>query len=89
MLERRRHLIILFTDIASSSYIARQMEPEEYRSILEKIRQKLNEKVTAHQGTVIRSDGDGMLCVFGYPDVTENALYEAAKAALEMHKAVA
>ena len=87
--EQRRHLIILFTDIASSSYIARQMEPEEYRSILEKIRQKLNEKVTAHEGTVIRIDGDGMLCVFGYPDVTENAVYEAAKAALEMHKAVA
>lgn len=88
MTKQRKHLTILFTDIASSSYLARHMEPEQYLALLNDIRRQLTDRVNAHGGSIIRIDGDGLLCVFGYPDVKETAVYEAVSTALEMHECI-
>ena len=88
-MNRRRPLALLFTDIASSTALAATMEPEEYADILTAVRTALQSVMDRHEGQVIRVDGDGALCMFGYSGGAEHAGKMAALAALDFHAEVA
>ena len=67
-LRERRLVTILFSDLSDSTGIAAGLEPELYADLLEQIRAIADRVIPAHGGDVIRIDGDGMLCIFGYPN---------------------
>jgi class 3 adenylate cyclase len=85
----RRMVTILFCDLCDSTGISAALEPEQFAELLEQIRLIAQRVIPAHGGELIRLDGDGMLCVFGYPLALEDAGRRATEAALELHGALA
>lgn len=86
---RRHHLAILFCDLSDSTRIAASMEPEVYADLLQHLRNMLTEIVARHGGEIARIDGDGALCIFGYPESHEDAGRRATEAAIDLHAAAA
>lgn len=83
----RRTVAILFCDLSDSTGIAASMEPEVYADLLQRLRDKLAEIVPHHGGEIVRIDGDGAICIFGYPVSHEDAGRRATEAALDLHAA--
>lgn len=86
---QRQHLVLLFTDLTDSTRIAAAMEPELYADLLQQLRQLMASIVPRHGGEIVRIDGDGALCIFGYPVAHEDAGRRATEAALDLHAAAA
>lgn len=87
--EQRHPLILLFTDISGSTRLSALMEPEDYAEMLGQLRQLLTTVVSRHGGEVLRIDGDGALCMFGYPIAHEDSARRAVEAALDIHAGAA
>ena len=85
---RRRHLVIVFSDLCDSTSVAAMLEPEVYVELLERLRRRLVEIVAQHGGEIVRIDGDGVIFVFGYPEAYEDAGRRATEAALDLHAAI-
>jgi len=85
----RRHLVLLFCDLSDSTRIASLLEPEQYADLLQSLRDMLGAIVPRHGGEIVRVDGDGCLCIFGYPVAHEDAGRRAIEAALDVNAAVA
>ena len=86
--QERRFITILFSDLSDSTAISAGLEPEQFADLLEQIRVIADRVIPAHGGEIVRVDGDGMLCVFGYPNSHENDGRRATEAALDMHAAM-
>lgn len=85
---KRHHLVLLFTDLCSSTRIAAQMEPEEYAELLANLRALVSTTIARHGGEVVRIDGDGALCIFGFPVPHEDDGRRAVEAAIDLHEAI-
>jgi class 3 adenylate cyclase/tetratricopeptide (TPR) repeat protein len=64
------------------------MEPEDYADVLQQLRDVFELIVPRHGGEIVRIDGDGVLCVFGYPISHEDAGRRAVEASIDLHNAV-
>ncbi len=84
---QRRHITIFFSDLSDSTRIAASMEPEDYADLLQKLRDLCEQIVPRHGGEIVRIDGDGVLCIFGYPIPYEDAGRRATEAAIDLHNA--
>ncbi|MCJ7566108.1 MAG: tetratricopeptide repeat protein [Anaerolineales bacterium] len=82
--EERRIVTILFSDIVGSTPIAEQLDPEEWREIVESVHQLGGEIVLKHQGLVLQYLGDGLLAIFGAEHASERDPERAINAALEL-----
>jgi class 3 adenylate cyclase/tetratricopeptide (TPR) repeat protein len=85
---QRRLLTLLFVDLSSSTAMAEWMEAEHYAAMLAGLRELYERIVPHHGGVIARIQGDGMLAVFGQPEVREDDGRRATEAALELHAAV-
>ncbi len=85
---QRRLLTLLFVDLSSSTAMAEWMEAEHYATMLAGLRGLYEQIVPRHGGVIARIQGDGMLAVFGYPEVREDDGRRATETALELHAAV-
>jgi class 3 adenylate cyclase/tetratricopeptide (TPR) repeat protein len=86
--EQRRIITILFSDIVGSTPIAEQLDPEDWREIVEQVHTLAGEIVLSHQGQVLQYLGDGMLAVFGAESASERDPERAIQAALELVRKV-
>ncbi|MGH6611891.1 MAG: adenylate/guanylate cyclase domain-containing protein, partial [Burkholderiaceae bacterium] len=84
----RRNLTLLFSDICGSTSLAATMEAEEYAEILREFGLACNLVLPRHGGTIARVQGDGVLAIYGLPEVLADDGRRAAEAALELHAAV-
>ena len=85
---QRRLLTLLFVDLSGSTAMAEWMEAEHYATMLGALRALYERIVPHHGGVVVRIQGDGMLALFGHPEVREDDGRRATEAALELHAAV-
>ncbi|MDR7299653.1 class 3 adenylate cyclase [Pelomonas aquatica] len=85
---QRRLLTLLFVDLSGSTSMAEWMEAEHYATMLAGLRALYERIVPHHGGVIARIQGDGMLAVFGHPEVREDDGRRATEAALELHAAV-
>ncbi len=85
---QRRNLTVMFADLSESTRLADGMEAEHYAAMLSDLRGLYQSVVPRHGGTVVRIQGDGMLAIFGHPEVREDDGRRATEAALELHQAV-
>lgn len=85
---QRRLLTLLFVDLSASTAMAEWMEAEHYAAMLAGLRALYERIVPHHGGVIARIQGDGMLAVFGHPEVREDDGRRATEAALELHAAV-
>ena len=80
----RRRLFVLFADVVSSTQIAGQLDPEEWRDLLSDYQDAVTKVISAFDGHVAKYLGDGVLAYFGWPVVHENDGERAARAGLSI-----
>jgi class 3 adenylate cyclase/tetratricopeptide (TPR) repeat protein len=85
----RHRLTVLFSDLVGSTVLGRDMESEDFSELLGHLREIWHRAVAKHGGRVIRTQGDGVLAVFGYPRSGEDDGRRAAEAAIDIHEWVA
>jgi len=85
---RRRYLTILFSDLSQSTDLSTTLEAEDYAEVLTALREACEMVIPAHGGIIVQIQGDGILAMFGYPDVGEYDGRRAAEAALDLHERV-
>lgn len=81
---RRRQMTLLFCDIVGSTALADGRDPEDMHRILRSYRALCGEVLARHGGVVHDHQGDGMLALFGYPDVREDDVQRAVHCALAL-----
>lgn len=84
----RRHLTVLFCDLAGSTQIAARLDPEDFRDVIQSFQSACTAIIDRYGGTVSRYMGDGILALFGYPAAREDDPESAARAGLGIIEAV-
>jgi class 3 adenylate cyclase len=84
----RRHLTVLFCDLAGSTGIAAQLDPEEWRETVSSYHRAAAEAITRFGGHVAKYLGDGVMAFFGYPEAHDDDAERAARAGLAILDAI-
>src|SRR5262249_62305801 len=79
--EERRIVTVLFADIAGSTALGEQLDPEEMRRLLARYYAIARETVESHGGTVEKFIGDAVMAVVGPPPPPRDDPGRAAAAA--------
>jgi class 3 adenylate cyclase/tetratricopeptide (TPR) repeat protein len=82
--EERRIVTVLFADMAGSTALGEQLDPEEMRRLLARYYAVARETVAQHGGTVEKFIGDAVMAVFGLPTAHGDDPDRAVAAALAM-----
>jgi class 3 adenylate cyclase/tetratricopeptide (TPR) repeat protein len=85
----RRHLTVLFCDLAGSTAIAAQLDPEEWRETVAGYHRTAAEAITRFDGHVAKYLGDGVMAYFGWPAAHDNDAERATRAGLALLDAIA
>lgn len=84
-----RRLTILFADLVDSTALSTRIEPEIYRTVVGRYRDRARTTVESYEGHVSFLQGDGLLAVFGHPTAHENDVLRAVRAGLDITNEVA
>ena len=84
----RRHLTVLFCDLAESTNLASQLDPEDLREVIRAYQAGCAEVIQRFEGHVAQYLGDGLLVYFGYPQAHEDDAQRAIRAGREIVEAV-
>src|SRR3989440_1097374 len=82
--EERRIVTVLFADMAGSTALGEELDPEEMRRILQRYYTIARESVEQHGGTVEKFIGDAVMAVFGLPTAHGDDPDRAVAAAISM-----
>ncbi|RAI03532.1 adenylate cyclase [Acuticoccus sediminis] len=85
----RRHLTVMFVDLAGSTELSRRLDPEDLRRLLRAYHDTVRATVERGGGHVAKFMGDGVLAYFGWPRAEEAAGERAVRAGLATTAAVA
>ncbi len=86
--EQRRVVTVLFADLASSTALAEDLDPEDARALLADFFGTMAREIHRHGGTVEKYIGDAVMAVFGLPVAHEDDPVRAVRAALDMQTAL-
>src|SRR4051812_8668502 len=84
----RKQVTVLFADLKGSMELLAVRDPEEARTILDPVLERMMEAVHRYEGTVNQVMGDGIMALFGAPLAHEDHAVRACYAALRMQEAV-
>jgi class 3 adenylate cyclase/predicted ATPase len=88
--DEERHIVtVLFTDIVGSTTLAEKIDPEDWRTIVNRVHGVAGNAVQKHGGLIIQYQGDGIIALFGLPAPSERDPENAVRAALDMQTALA
>ncbi len=79
-----RDVSVLFIDIRGYTSLAQERRAEEVFSLVSRYTLAVGEVVSAHGGTIVEFNGDGMMAVFGAPDPHPAKEVAAVSAAAEL-----
>src|SRR5437868_10233882 len=82
--EERRIVTVLFADMAGSTALGEELDPEEMRRLLTRYYAIARESVEQHGGTVEKFIGDAVMAVFGLPTAHGDGPDRAVAAARAM-----
>jgi len=85
----RRHLTVMFCDLAGSTEMASHLDPEEWRAVVDDYHHAAAQVVERFGGSVAQYLGDGVLAYFGYPEAHDNDAERAVRAGLNILEAIA
>jgi class 3 adenylate cyclase/tetratricopeptide (TPR) repeat protein len=86
--EQRKVVTCLFCDVAGSTALGEQLDPEALRALLARYFERMKGIVEHHGGAVEKFIGDAVMAVFGLPAVHEDDALRALRAAAEMRDAL-
>src|SRR5262252_6358892 len=84
----RKLVTVLFADLRGSLELLVDRDPEEARSLLDPVIERMTEAVHRYEGTVNHVLGDGIMAIFGAPLAHEDHALRACYAALRMQRRV-
>ena len=85
----RRDLTVCFLDLRGFTAFAELAEPEEVMGVLREYHAEMGRLIMAHEGTLERFTGDGMMVFFNDPVPVPNAAERTVRMALAMRQRVA
>ncbi len=85
----RKLITILFADVAGSTALAERLGAETTRLILDRCLRRISEAVQEFGGTINKLMGDGLMALFGVPQVHEDDPERAVLTAARIHQNVA
>jgi class 3 adenylate cyclase len=85
----RREVTVVFLDLRGFTAFAESAEPEEVMSVLREYHAAMGELILAHEGTLERFTGDGMMVFFNDPVPVPDPEERAIRMALAMRERVA
>jgi class 3 adenylate cyclase/predicted ATPase len=85
----RRHLTVMFSDLADSTRLAGELDPEDMRDLYRAYQTACADAIARHSGYLAQFMGDGILAYFGYPEAHEDDARLAVMAGLEIVDAAA
>ena len=77
---------MLFADLAGSTALAGEQDPERTRARLERFYDSMTEEIEAAGGTIEKFAGDAVMAAFGAPEALEDHAERALHAALAMQR---
>jgi len=84
----RREITVVFLDLRGFTAFAETSEPEEVMGVLREYHAAMGEVILAHEGTLERFTGDGMMIFFNDPVPVPNPHERAVRMAIEMRERV-
>ena len=84
----RREIVVVFLDLRGFTAFAESAEPEEVMAVLREYHAAMGELIVAHEGTLERFTGDGMMVFFNDPVPVPNPQERALGMALAMRARV-
>jgi class 3 adenylate cyclase/tetratricopeptide (TPR) repeat protein len=84
-----KQVTVLFADVMGSMDMSEQVDPDEWRQIMQRFFTLLSEGVHRFEGTVDKFTGDGIMALFGAPIAHEDHAARACFAALHIEELVA
>ena len=84
--EQRKLATIMFVDVADSTQLLLDVDPEDHMAVMDNALRQLAEPVVEHGGRINRFMGDGYLAVFGLPIAKENDPEMAVRTGLAVLK---
>jgi hypothetical protein len=85
----RRQLTVMFVDLAGSTALSGQLDPEEMGEVIRTYQTAVAEEIRRVDGHVAKFMGDGVLAYFGWPRAHEDEAERAVRAGLAIAVAVA
>jgi predicted ATPase/class 3 adenylate cyclase len=84
----RRPLTVMFCDLANSTALSTQLDPEDLQDVIRAYQDASAECVRKYEGYVAKYMGDGILVYFGYPKSLERNGERAVRSALDIIEAM-
>jgi class 3 adenylate cyclase/tetratricopeptide (TPR) repeat protein len=84
----RKHVTVMFCDLANSTALAERVGPDAMHELLTKFFDVALGQVHKYEGTINQFLGDGFMALFGAPVTLEDHARRAGLAALAVHKEV-
>jgi class 3 adenylate cyclase/CheY-like chemotaxis protein len=82
----RREVVVAFLDMRGFTTFTDESEPEEVMAVLAEYHRVMGPLILAHEGTLERFAGDGMMVFFNDPVALEQPTLSAVRMALEMQE---
>jgi class 3 adenylate cyclase/tetratricopeptide (TPR) repeat protein len=83
----RKTVTVVFADLHGSTALQERMDPESARSAMSRFYGAMRDVIDAHGGRVVKFVGDGVMAVFGVPEVAEDDAARAVAAAAALVEA--
>jgi len=80
----RRQLTVMFCDIADSTKLSEQLDPEDLMAVVRRYQSVCAQVIERFGGSIAQYLGDGLLVYFGWPTAYEDAPARAARAGIEI-----
>jgi class 3 adenylate cyclase/CheY-like chemotaxis protein len=84
----RRELTIVFGDLRGFTAFAETADPEEVMGVLSEYHAVMGQLIVAHEGTLERFTGDGVMVFFNDPVPVDNAAERAVRMAVAMRASI-
>ena len=86
--EARKTVTVVFTDVAESTRLGDELDPESLRRIMVRYFETASRALERHGGTVEKFIGDAVMAVFGVPTIHADDALRAVRAVSELHESV-
>ena len=84
----RKQVTVLFADVADSSQLVQEVDPEVMHQVMDQVLRLMAEAVHRYEGTVNQYLGDGLMALFGAPVALEDHALRAVQAGLALQETI-